>query len=259
MLLLSRHTMLAAARVTARRLPAAPRALCMGERPKAWDPLTSVHGRPAAGPSDAEDDEGATIDALPTQSTRGTSSSRWTRPAPRTPQMHSEGAPRETSAGSAESREQAMKFQAYVRQRLAEMELRMPPKPSAREEAELAFLEKEVIEDHMSPKRRALRDPLKDVKIEEITHTNLPLICRFVSEGGSILSPKLTGVSKDKQKALAKAIKRARQVTRAYAQAPRFPPRLQPSTRHVFEPSGRDFPPDHAHWTQRFPSQSSAP
>jgi len=135
-----------------------------------------------------------------------------------------------------------MKFQAYVRQRLAEMELRMPPKPSAREEAELAFLEKEVIEDHMSPKRRALRDPLKDVKIEEITHTNLPLICRFVSEGGSILSPKLTGVSKDKQKALAKAIKRARQVTRAYAQAPRFPPRLQPPTRHARAPAARPHP-----------------
>ena len=40
----------------------------------------------------------------------------------------------------------------------------------------------------MSPKRRELRDPLKDVKLEDITHTNLPLICRFVSEGGSILS-----------------------------------------------------------------------
>jgi len=51
-----------------------------------------------------------------------------------------------------------------------------------------------VVEDHMPKKRRVLRDPLKDVPLDQITLTNLPLLCRFVSDGGAILPRKLTGV-----------------------------------------------------------------
>merc|ERR1712060_574187 len=82
----------------------------------------------------------------------------------------------------------------------------------AQEAAELAFLEQEVIDDHMPARCRKLRDPLSHTPIEEITYTNLPLLCRFISEGGSILPRKLTGVSMKKQKRLAREIKRAMQM-----------------------------------------------
>jgi len=105
-----------------------------------------------------------------------------------------------------------MQFQAYVRQRIQQMNERMPKAPSSREAAELAFLEQEVIDDHMPARRRKLRDPLKDTSLEDITYTNLPLLCRFISEGGAILPRKLTGVGARKQKFLSKAIKRAQQL-----------------------------------------------
>merc|ERR1711920_650337 len=99
----------------------------------------------------------------------------------------------------------------YVRRRLAEIERRMPKKPSTREAAEFAFLEQQVIEDHL-PKVRKLRDPLRGVPLSHITHTNLPLLCRFVSEGGAILPRKLTGTQARKQRKVAKMIKRAQQL-----------------------------------------------
>ena len=37
----------------------------------------------------------------------------------------------------------------------------------------------QVVEDHMTRARRKLRDPLKDTPLAEITHTNLPLLCRI--------------------------------------------------------------------------------
>ena len=170
-----------------------------------WDPLSSVHGKPV--------DE-STVDADEVATDVAPQSSHSSRSVGSGAQSARRMSPRdgETREGSIEMRADLLQFQAYVRQRLSDMERRMPAKPSLRDEAELAFLEKEVIEDHMSPKRRALRDPLCNVKIEDITHTNLPLICGFLSEGGSILPSKLTGVSHFKQKALAKAIKRARKV-----------------------------------------------
>ena len=61
----------------------------------------------------------------------------------------------------------------------------------------------------MDRTRRKLRDPLAKTPIAEITHTNLPLLNRFVSDNGSILPRKLTGVQMKKQKRIARAIKRA--------------------------------------------------
>jgi small subunit ribosomal protein S18 len=104
-------------------------------------------------------------------------------------------------------------FQAYVRERLAKMEEQMYPSGrTTRAKAELAWLEEQVAEDEMNKNRRRLRDPLIDVDKSEITHTNLPLLNRFVSDNGSILPSKLTGVKMIKQRRLAKAIKRAQQL-----------------------------------------------
>eukprot|EP00908_Phaeocystis_cordata_P001905 Transcript_12032.p2 GENE.Transcript_12032~~Transcript_12032.p2 ORF type:complete len:303 (+),score=86.66 Transcript_12032:60-911(+) len=101
-------------------------------------------------------------------------------------------------------------FQAYVRERLAKMEEQMYPSGrTTRAKAELAWLEEQVAEDEMNKNRRRFRDPLIDVDKSEITHTNLPLLNRFVSDNGSILPSKLTGVKMIKQRRLAKAIKRA--------------------------------------------------
>jgi small subunit ribosomal protein S18 len=105
-----------------------------------------------------------------------------------------------------------LQFQAFVRQRLAQMSPRLPAGLDVRSEAELAYLEEQVVEDHMPAHRRKLRDPLREVPLADITHTNLPLLCRFVSDGGALLPRKLTGVQAKKQRALAKAIKRAQQL-----------------------------------------------
>mmetsp|Transcript_1348 Transcript_1348/g.3028 ORF Transcript_1348/g.3028 Transcript_1348/m.3028 type:complete len:314 (-) Transcript_1348:187-1128(-) len=106
-----------------------------------------------------------------------------------------------------------MTFQAYVRQRLGQMdEERFPAKRSTQALAELAFLEEQVAEDEMHRKRRKLRDPLAETPSSEITHTNLPLLNRFVSDNGTILPRKLTGVQLKKQKRIARAIKRAQQL-----------------------------------------------
>lgn len=113
------------------------------------------------------------------------------------------------SALSGSERANLMQFQVYVHQRLSELNQRMPPRPTTREQAELAFLEEEVILDQMPRHKRRLRDPLRDVQKADITHTNLNLLNRFVSEAGSILPKKLTGVTQRKQKKLTKAIKRA--------------------------------------------------
>lgn len=105
-----------------------------------------------------------------------------------------------------------LQFQVYVQQRLAEMQTRMPARLSTRERAELAFLEDQVVQDQMPRAKRQLRNPLRDVPEADITHTNIPLLSRFVSDAGSILPRKLTGVDRNKQRRLAKAIKRAQQL-----------------------------------------------
>ncbi|MBL6664723.1 MAG: 30S ribosomal protein S18 [Rickettsiales bacterium] len=52
--------------------------------------------------------------------------------------------------------------------------------------------------------------PLKDIDISEINYTNLNLINKFISERGRIAPSRITNVEVKKQRALAKAIKRAR-------------------------------------------------
>eukprot|EP00965_Chrysotila_dentata_P228867 6196852-Pleurochrysis_carterae.AAC.2 len=104
-----------------------------------------------------------------------------------------------------------LQFNKYVRQRIKEMNTRLPRKPELRELAELSFLEQQVVENHLK-KRCELRDPLLNTPVDEISLTNLPLINRFLTDGGSILPRKRTGVHLKKQLKLAKAVKRARQL-----------------------------------------------
>lgn len=54
--------------------------------------------------------------------------------------------------------------------------------------------------------------PLADLSIADISYKNLKLINKFLSERGKIAPSRITNVEPKKQRALAKAIKRARQL-----------------------------------------------
>lgn len=60
--------------------------------------------------------------------------------------------------------------------------------------------------------RRKRSCPLKDISIAEINYKNLTLLNKFLSERGRILPSRITSVIPKKQRALANAIKRARQL-----------------------------------------------
>ena len=52
--------------------------------------------------------------------------------------------------------------------------------------------------------------PLKDIDISEINYKNISLLNKFLTERGKIIPSRVTGTSVKKQKALANAIKVAR-------------------------------------------------
>jgi small subunit ribosomal protein S18 len=54
--------------------------------------------------------------------------------------------------------------------------------------------------------------PLENIPISEIDYKNLKLITKFLTERGKIIPARVTHVSRKKQKALGRAIKRARQI-----------------------------------------------
>lgn len=60
--------------------------------------------------------------------------------------------------------------------------------------------------------RRKKQCPLKNIEISEINYKNLILLNKFLSERGRIIPSRITSVSLKKQRALANAIKRARQL-----------------------------------------------
>ena len=60
--------------------------------------------------------------------------------------------------------------------------------------------------------RRKRECPLKDVPIEEINYKNLKLLKKFLTERGKIIPSRVTNISRKKQKALANAIKKARDI-----------------------------------------------
>ncbi|MDR0423662.1 MAG: 30S ribosomal protein S18 [Rickettsiales bacterium] len=53
-------------------------------------------------------------------------------------------------------------------------------------------------------------DPLKNVKDSDIDYKNIKLLNDYISERGKIISGRMSGVPLKKQKRIAKAIKRAR-------------------------------------------------
>lgn len=54
--------------------------------------------------------------------------------------------------------------------------------------------------------------PLRDISLAEINYKNLKLLNKFLSERGKIIPSRITNVEVKKQRALANAIKRARQL-----------------------------------------------
>jgi small subunit ribosomal protein S18 len=54
--------------------------------------------------------------------------------------------------------------------------------------------------------------PLQEIPLSEINYKNLKLLNKFLSERGKIIPSRVTNVSMKKQRALANAIKRARQI-----------------------------------------------
>ena len=192
------------------------RLLCSSsDNNKKWDGQTAVHGTPkqtytSVGVPEAED-------ATAKPKTPREKSDRfgfWTQQQQQAANMGrvargGDGGYNPNAPISPEDKADMVKFHVYVRQRLGELNQRMPPKMSTRERAELAFLEEQVAQDAMPMRKRRIRDPLRTETNREIRHTNLPLLSRFVSEAGNILPKRLTGVAPSKQRRLTRAIKRA--------------------------------------------------
>jgi small subunit ribosomal protein S18 len=71
------------------------------------------------------------------------------------------------------------------------------------------FLKISLVNQGITARRRRTC-PLKDVPIEEIDYKNLKLLNKFISERGKIIPGRISGVCAKKQRKLAQAIKRAR-------------------------------------------------
>lgn len=71
------------------------------------------------------------------------------------------------------------------------------------------YLKISLVNQGMSVRKKR-ECPLKDVAIKDINYKNLPLLVKFISERGKILPSRVTGVCVKKQRVLAQAIKRAR-------------------------------------------------
>ena len=54
--------------------------------------------------------------------------------------------------------------------------------------------------------------PLRDIPLSEINYTNLKLLNKFLTERGKIIASRISNVEIKKQRAIAKAIKIARQL-----------------------------------------------
>jgi small subunit ribosomal protein S18 len=78
-------------------------------------------------------------------------------------------------------------------------------------EGEDGFLKISLINQAVFVRKRK-SCPLKNLDISQINYKNLKLLNKFLTERGKIIPARSTGVSMMKQKALANAIKNARQL-----------------------------------------------
>lgn len=60
------------------------------------------------------------------------------------------------------------------------------------------------------PSRKRRKCPLSEIPLEDINYKNLPLLNEYITERGKIMARRNTGVCAKKQRKLAQAIKRAR-------------------------------------------------
>lgn len=60
--------------------------------------------------------------------------------------------------------------------------------------------------------RRKRECPLRDIALADISYTNVDLLNKFLSERGKIIPSRVTNVDPKRQRVLARAIKRARQL-----------------------------------------------
>jgi small subunit ribosomal protein S18 len=78
-------------------------------------------------------------------------------------------------------------------------------------ESEEGYIRISLVNQGVFVKKRK-RCPLTHIEISEINYKNLRLLTKFLSERGKIIPSRVTNVCMKKQKALATAIKRARQL-----------------------------------------------
>lgn len=71
------------------------------------------------------------------------------------------------------------------------------------------FLKISLVNQGISIKKNRVC-PLHDVPDKDIDYKNIELLNKYISERGKIMASRITGVSLKKQRKLAKAIKRAR-------------------------------------------------
>lgn len=85
----------------------------------------------------------------------------------------------------------------------------MPTKKNNDAQTEEGFVKVSLVNQSVFIRKKR-SCPLKDIDINEINYKNLTLINKFITERGKIIPSRITNVDVKKQRALSKAIKRAR-------------------------------------------------
>lgn len=85
----------------------------------------------------------------------------------------------------------------------------MPTKKNNDAQTEEGFVKVSLVNQSVFIRKKR-SCPLKAIDINEINYKNLTLINKFITERGKIIPSRVTNVDVKKQRALSKAIKRAR-------------------------------------------------
>lgn len=84
-------------------------------------------------------------------------------------------------------------------------------RPGSENEVDDGFLKISLVNQGVFVRKKK-KCPLTEIPLAEINYKNLKLLNKFISERGKIIPARVTNVSMKKQRALANAIKRARQI-----------------------------------------------